>query len=96
MQWEGGEDPSVVILISMFGANDKLYCKMADDGEFTIEKGFIQAVGFGVGDNLMTWINNGIEIKTEAYGEISGEGVTVGSIYFLQSYAGVFAKVLAK
>ncbi len=96
LQWEGGDNPSTEIIVAMYGANDKLYCKMSDDGEFTIEKGFIQAVGFGVGDNLLTWMNNAIEIKTEMYGEISGEGVSVGSIYFLQSYAGVFAKVLAK
>jgi len=96
LQWQGGGDSSVVIMFSMTGANDTAYCKMSDDGEFTIENGFIQAVGFTVGADLFSWVNNVIEIKTEAYGEITGEGITVGSIYFLQSYAGVFAKVLAK
>ncbi len=94
--WQGGNDPNSVITLTIAGLNDSVECRMQDDGEFTIGKTYIQAIGLDPGDNFLNWINNAMEIKTEVTSPIEGEGVEFGEMYFLQTNAGVFLKVVAE
>lgn len=94
--WDSSKDPNVAITLIMSGPKDSVTCRMKNDGEFTLNKTNIQALGLSTGQTMMDLMKNKLEIKMNVKSPIKGNGITFGEMWFLQSYAGVLVKVSAK
>jgi len=94
--WDSSKDANVAITLIMSGPKDSVTCRMKNDGEFTLNKTNIQALGLSTGQTIMDLMKNKLEIKMDVKAPIEGDGITFGEMWFLQSYAGVLVKVTAK
>jgi hypothetical protein len=80
--WEGSGDPSNTFTVSISGSTGTVTCVLSDDGEYVIPKDLIAHAGLN--PDPMWSIMNMVLIQSDAYSDISGDGITRSEMTFQQ------------